>query len=605
MTEQTGRRIGDYEILGVLGAGGMGQVFKVRNVISDRIEAMKVLLPDLAGRQDLANRFLREIKVLAALNHPNIASLRTALTLDNQLVMVMEYVEGVTLAARLEQGPIPVLEALNYIDQVLNALSYAHKQNVIHRDIKPGNMMLMPEGVVKLMDFGIARSASDHSLTTTGMTLGSLHYMSPEQVRGAAIDARSDLYSVGISLYELVTGQPPFRADSDYSLMAAQLQQQPKPPIELCPSIPADLNEIILTALEKDPANRFQTADAFRRAVNNVASALSKVATGVATTAPLSPVATELFQGTLPSADNAATASVGPTAATQPAEAIAASSQIQQVPLSAVAPRSTHRGLYMSMGALIVVAVLALAGLYVPRRSSTRAQELGNAQPQPSASPQLDQSQSTQSSPSQPAPMSGNQVQTAEPAGSTNTSISPAAPLTSTAASADGGKHSGISNAGAIQSLATSSPTTARTQAKRPEVASSVPSDQAPSGANNPAPALGGQSDNSGEISASANAPGTVQQPSANEAQLQELEQEMDQLSSRASSVNDSLDTLRRQQSAQGYGLRGDISSAQQMMKTYMAKAQTALQNQDAKSAKKYLDLAQPQIEALEKFLGH
>ena len=139
------KRIGDYEILGELGSGGMGRVFRVRNVISDRVEAMKVLLPDLVGRQDLAARFLREIKVLAALNHPNIAALRTALTADNQLVMIMEYVEGQSVADRLAQGPIATADAIKYIDQVLDALSYAHAQGVVHRDIKPANMMLTPE----------------------------------------------------------------------------------------------------------------------------------------------------------------------------------------------------------------------------------------------------------------------------------------------------------------------------------------------------------------------------------------------------------------------------------------------------------------------------
>ncbi|HEV1992912.1 MAG TPA: serine/threonine-protein kinase, partial [Candidatus Acidoferrum sp.] len=152
-----GTRKGDYEILGVLGVGGMGKVYKVRNVLSDRIEAMKVLLPNLADQKDLADCFLREIKVLASLSHPNIAALQTALTIDNQLVMIMEYVEGQTLSARVGQGAIPLDEALNYIGQVLAALSYAHKQQVIHRDIKPANMMLTPEGVIKLMDFGIAR----------------------------------------------------------------------------------------------------------------------------------------------------------------------------------------------------------------------------------------------------------------------------------------------------------------------------------------------------------------------------------------------------------------------------------------------------------------
>ena len=163
---------------------------------------MKILLPDFAGRQDLAARFLREIKVLAALNHPNIAALRTALSADNQLVMIMEYVEGQSVADRLAHGPIPTADALKYIDQVLDALSYAHAQHVIHRDVKPANMMLTTKGVVKLTDFGIARSANKQSLTVTGTTTGSLSYMSPEQVNGDPTDPRSDLYSVGVSLYK-------------------------------------------------------------------------------------------------------------------------------------------------------------------------------------------------------------------------------------------------------------------------------------------------------------------------------------------------------------------------------------------------------------------
>ena len=204
------KRIGDYEVLGEIGAGGMGRVFKVRNVISERIEAMKILLPDLAERQDLAARFLREIKLVAALNHPHIAALHTALTADNQLAMIMEFVEGQSLAARLAQGPVATADAVTYIDQVLDALDYAHARQVVHRDVKPANMLLTPQGVVKLTDFGIARSASDQSLTLTGTTTGSLAYMSPEQIRGEPTDARSDVYSVGISLYELVTGVRPF-----------------------------------------------------------------------------------------------------------------------------------------------------------------------------------------------------------------------------------------------------------------------------------------------------------------------------------------------------------------------------------------------------------
>jgi serine/threonine protein kinase len=271
----TGQRLGDYEILGVLGAGGMGKVYKVRNVISDRVEAMKILLPNLASEKELADRFLREIKLLATLHHPNIAALRTALTLDNQLVMIMEYVEGTSLSSRLHQGPIAPGDAVKYVDQVLAALSYAHKLGIVHRDIKPANMMLTPDGTVKLMDFGIARSGSDRSLTTTGTTLGSLNYMPPEQVKGESTDARSDIYSLGVSMYEMVTGILPFEAASNYSLMAAHIEQIPKAPIIHKPGMPESLNLIILMAMAKEPEKRFQTADAFRAALSTVDAPVS------------------------------------------------------------------------------------------------------------------------------------------------------------------------------------------------------------------------------------------------------------------------------------------------------------------------------------------
>ena len=174
MNLEIGSTVGDYQVVGILGAGGMGQVYKVRNVISDRVEAMKVLLPDLVNQPDLADRFLREIKVQASLEHPNIAALHTAVRVENQLLMLMEFVEGVTLDQKLKDGPLPAAEAVNYIMQVLAALDYAHARGVVHRDIKPANMMLTPGGVVKLMDFGIARSSADHKLTQTGTTVGSL-----------------------------------------------------------------------------------------------------------------------------------------------------------------------------------------------------------------------------------------------------------------------------------------------------------------------------------------------------------------------------------------------------------------------------------------------
>ena len=235
------KRIGDYEVLAEIGRGGMGKVFRVRNVLSDRIDAMKVLLPDLVESQELAARFLREIKVLAALNHPHIAALRTALTADNQLVMIMEYVEGQSLAQRLRHGAIPTPQAIAYIDQVLDALDYAHKQHVVHRDIKPANMMVTPAGVVKLMDFGIARREG-----RSDADRGGHHHRDrsgtcrPNRCTASRpMDGRTSIPS-GISLYEMVTGERPFKSNSDFAVMLAQVNEQPRPPIELLPALSPD-----------------------------------------------------------------------------------------------------------------------------------------------------------------------------------------------------------------------------------------------------------------------------------------------------------------------------------------------------------------------------
>ena len=211
MNFSIGDTVGGYEIVGILGSGGMGEVYRVRNVISDRVDAMKVLLAGLQRDNDFATRFLREIKVQARLVHPNIAQLYTAFENQGNLMMILELIEGMSLADMLQRGRIPLAKAIDYVSQALTALSYAHQQGVIHRDIKPGNIMVTRAGSVKLMDFGIAKAASDHSLTTTGNLIGSLYYMSPEQVRAEAVDGRADLYSLGIVLYQMATGQKTVR----------------------------------------------------------------------------------------------------------------------------------------------------------------------------------------------------------------------------------------------------------------------------------------------------------------------------------------------------------------------------------------------------------
>ena len=267
MTFRPGEIIGDYEILGPLGKGGMGAVYRVRNVISDRVEAMKEVLP--AGEQtpDQAERFLREIRIHATLQHPNIAQLFTAFRRDRHLLMIMELVEGATLEAILQRGPMPAGEAVRCIVQTLEALTYAHAHGVIHRDIKPANIILLPNGVVKLLDFGIARGESDRRLTQGGMVIGSLSYMSPEQVGGLTVDGRSDVYSVGVTLYQALTGTLPFHGESQYAVMHAQRFHTPAAPDRLNPQIPAGLSEAIMRSLEKDPARRFQTAGDFHVAL--------------------------------------------------------------------------------------------------------------------------------------------------------------------------------------------------------------------------------------------------------------------------------------------------------------------------------------------------
>ncbi len=271
MDIQVGSIVGDYEVTGILGAGGMGKVYKVRNLISHRIEALKVLHRDVGDAGDEADRFLREIRVLARLEHPNIAGFHTAVRVGDQLVLVMEFVDGVTLDRKVKEGPLPVAGAIDCLMQVLQALDYAHCRGVIHRDIKPANMILTMAGVTKLMDFGIAKGAMESRLTMTNMTIGSMHYMSPEQIDGSPdVDARADIYSAGVSLFELVTGNRPFDGESPTAVLAAHLRGTPAAPTALNPSLGVELSDAILMAVARDREERFQTAAAFRNALKHL-----------------------------------------------------------------------------------------------------------------------------------------------------------------------------------------------------------------------------------------------------------------------------------------------------------------------------------------------
>jgi eukaryotic-like serine/threonine-protein kinase len=283
---EVGQTIGDYQIVAFLGRGGMGSVFKVRNVVSDRIEAMKVLLPDIDNNPEAARRFSQEIKLVATLDHPNIAALRTALRSGTHLMMVMEYIEGQSLEEKLRAEKISVSRAVRYMCEVLSGLSYAHQHGVVHRDVKPSNIMIRSNDSLKLTDFGIATRVGDPRLTAPGAAPGSIYYMSPEQVKALPIDARSDLYSAGVTLYEMVTGQRPIQGESYFAILRAHLDQRPVPAFELAPEVPRPLSALIEKALEKSPDGRFQTADEFRAALLALASGTKPSVKPTATETP-------------------------------------------------------------------------------------------------------------------------------------------------------------------------------------------------------------------------------------------------------------------------------------------------------------------------------
>jgi serine/threonine-protein kinase len=263
-----GDQVGDYRIVGAVGSGGAGRVFRVEHAITGRVEAMKVLLDSRTNSEAPAERFQREIKLQAKLDHPGIASVHNAFWAKEELVMVMELVGGTSLDRLIAAGPANIEPTLRFGMQSLEALDYAHRQGVTHRDVKPENIMVTPDGRVKLMDFGLAKETKDPKLTQMGSVVGSVFYISPEQARGSAdVDHRTDIYSFGAVLYELVTGRKPFAYENTYALLQAAVGETPTPPIELRPDMPAGLSNAILRAMAKDPNDRFHTAEEFRLAL--------------------------------------------------------------------------------------------------------------------------------------------------------------------------------------------------------------------------------------------------------------------------------------------------------------------------------------------------
>src|ERR1022692_2422064 len=273
MPLSAGTKLGPYEVLSAIGAGGMGEVYKARDTRLDRIVAIKVLPTHLADRSELRERFEREAKTIASLNHPHICVLHDIGQQDGIDYLVMEYLEGETLAQRLQKSPLPLEQVLQYAIEIADALDKAHRKGITHRDLKPGNIMLTKSGT-KLLDFGLAKLAQEaapaipdsqlptmkSAITGEGTILGTLQYMAPEQVEAKEVDARTDIFAFGAVVYEMATGKKAFEGKTSASVIAKILEAEPPSMASLQPMTPSQFDRVVKKCLAKDPEKRWQAA---------------------------------------------------------------------------------------------------------------------------------------------------------------------------------------------------------------------------------------------------------------------------------------------------------------------------------------------------------
>jgi eukaryotic-like serine/threonine-protein kinase len=288
-----GHQVGDYRIVSQLGEGGMGMVYKAEHATLGQVVAVKSLHPSLLGNQAAKDRFVREAQALARLNHPNIIGLLNFISDDNGCFIVMEYAEGEDLEHKLERmGLIPPPQCLPWFMEACRGLNYAHQQGIIHRDIKPSNIIVHPAGTTKLLDFGTAKLVDAQRLTQQGMTLGTVIYMSKEQLLGKPLDAASDVYSLGVTLYECVTSHLPFYDEEERKLVVKIAKEDPIPPRQHYPGISPQLEAIILKAMAKDPKQRYPSALEFEQALAALPEAGSGVVPPVVAATPNFPAPT-------------------------------------------------------------------------------------------------------------------------------------------------------------------------------------------------------------------------------------------------------------------------------------------------------------------------
>jgi tRNA A-37 threonylcarbamoyl transferase component Bud32 len=260
-----GRIVGSYRIVEKIGEGGMGAVYRAVDEMLDRQVAIKAIRPELAREPEIVERFRAEAKLLARVHHPAIATIYSFFHDGGELFLAMEFVRGRTLSDVLAaEGAFPWRRAVALLATALDGIEQAHCAGIIHRDLKPDNLMLTEGPALKVMDFGIARVPGSNHLTRTGLLIGTLRYVAPEQIRGEEVDRRTDLYALGVVLYQMLTGRVPFEGRTDFAILKAQLEEPPAPPRSLAPEVPDWLERIVLKALEKEPDRRFQTAEELR-----------------------------------------------------------------------------------------------------------------------------------------------------------------------------------------------------------------------------------------------------------------------------------------------------------------------------------------------------
>jgi serine/threonine-protein kinase len=540
-----GQQVGNFRIIEKLGEGGMGVVYKGMDVDLDRVVAIKMLSPDLSRNPDIVERFRTEARAQANLNHVNLATLYAFLVHDGNAFIAMEFVEGENFEQLIRRrGPLPAEDAVPWFKQALLGVGAAHRMGIVHRDIKPTNLMLNRQGIVKVMDFGIAKVVGARGTTRTGMQLGTPAYMSPEQIQGRAIDVRTDIYALGITLYQMLSGHVPFEEGSDFDIMRHQVSTPPPMMIDLHPYAPVQYQNVVTKAIAKNPEDRYRSVEEFGAALEHPESVATALPTTLAATTVDAPRRTVM--------ETSAGSTYATAAAAAPTQ-VPAPSHVMTTPASPVAASASGgkwNSRYMVAGLIVLVAAVLLGVVLFARR--------------PSAAPISSVGGSANASLPQP------QVEM------TGSGTLPSAPGLAGEGNGSGG--SGQQASDRTQDNIQQSPNKGKTKTI----------------ASNGTPQQGG----------TAEPPPAPPAPAVDPKLLRDLETENDQLDSRAAAVEASLETLEHQMQQSGLGLRGDMVAARNSMRVDLQRSKQAIDSQDTEGARHYLDLAHRDVEKLEGFLG-